>query len=128
MSGFDWVKARSDCTAHKVFEQLQADVKRDLDCFTKLHPGPAQSLEFEACGKDRFHVGHKQSHRVVFERQDKEIHIVRWAYMGEATPLMVLTASLDDDGKCVLIDEEKKALKPWQARRKALEETLFGAS
>ncbi len=39
---------------------------------------------------------------------------------------MLLTVSLGDHGKCVLIDEDKKAWKPWQVRRKALEETLFG--
>ena len=55
----------------------------------------------------------------------REIHIVRWAYRGAKIPLMVLTVRLDDDGNCVLIDEEQNALMPWQVRRRALEETFF---
>ncbi len=46
--------------------------------------------------------------------------------MGEHTPLMALAVRLDDDGKCVLIDEQQNAWKLRQVRRKALEETLFG--
>ena len=126
MNEFDWVKARSDRTAPAIFKKLAEDAKDDLDRFTRLHPGPAQSREFGKCGEDRFYVGQKQSHRVVFERQESEIHIVRWDYMGDSTPLMVLSVRLDDDGKCVLVDQNQRVWKPWQVRRKALEETLFG--
>ena len=49
----------------------------------------------------------------------------RWAYKGAHTPLMVLKVGLDDDGNCVLFDEEQNALMPWQVRRRALEETFF---
>lgn len=126
MSEFDWVEARANCTIRAVFKKLAEDVQSDLERFRKLCPGPAESREFGDCGKDRFFVGHKQIHRVVFERDHDEIRIGRWAYSGPHTPLMVLTVSLDDDGKCVLIDEKKKAWKPWQVRRKALEETFFG--
>lgn len=125
MSEFDWVKARSDCTVRAVFKKLAEDVKGDIARFANLHPGPAQSHEFGDCGKDRFFVESKQTHRVVFEREDAEIHIVRWAYKGAHTPLMVLKVGLDDDGNCVLIDEEQNALMPWQVRRRALEETFF---
>ena len=76
-------------------------------------------------GRIVFFVESKQTHRVVFEREDAEIHIVRWAYKGAPTPLMVLKVGLDDDGNCVLIDEEQNALMPWQVRRRALEETFF---
>ena len=127
MSSFDWVEARANCTVHAVFKQLAEDVRADLERFTNLHPGPAQSREFDMCGDDRFFVGHRQVHRVVFERGTSEIRIGRWAYMGEHTPIMVLTVRLGDDGKCVLIDEDQKEWKPWQVRRKALEETLFGS-
>ena len=103
-------------------------MKSDLMCFKRLHPGPAQSREFGECDKDRFFVGHKQAHRVVFEQVNSEIRIGRWEHSGEHTPLMVLTVRLDDDGECVLIDEDQKVWKPWQVRRIALEETLFGAA
>ena len=61
-----------------------------------------------------------------FEKDHSRIRIGRWSHMGDHTPLMVLTVRLNDDGKCVLIDEDQNAWKLWQVRRKALEETLFG--
>ena len=128
MSDFDWVRARSDCTVENVFEQLARAVQDDFQIYCARHPGPAQAREFGPCGKDRFYVGHRQVHRVVFERADSEIRIGRWAYMGEHTPLMILKARLAENGNCVLIDEDQKVWKLWQIRRKALEETLFGAT
>ena len=109
MSKFDWVKARSDCTVPAIFRKLAEDAKNDVDRFAHLHPGLAQSNEFGECGKDRFDVGRKQPHRVVVGQKESEIHIVRWAYTGDSTPLMELTVSLDDNGKCVLIDENQQA-------------------
>ena len=126
MSEFDWVEARSNCTVKEVFKQLAEAVQNDLAAYRRLHPGPAQSCEFEECSPASFYVGRSQSHRVVFERDDMTIRIGRWAYMGKHTPLMALSVRLDDDGQCVLIDEHQNAWKPWQVRRKALEETLFG--
>ena len=38
---------------------------------------------------------------------------------------MNFTVQLGDQGQCVLIDDEREALKPWQVRRIALEGTLF---
>ena len=46
--------------------------------------------------------------------------------MGEHRPFMVLKVRLDDDGECVLIEEEQNIRKPWRVRRRALEETFFG--
>ena len=79
---FDWVKARSNCTVHEVFKQLIQDVQGDLDAFSKLHPGPAQSRSFGKCADDRFYVECKQYHRVVFERNDATIKIDRWGKLG----------------------------------------------
>lgn len=127
-TAFDWVEARANCTIESVFKQLSEDVQGDLKRFINLRPGLAESREFGECDKDRFYVRHKQRHTVVFEISDSKIHIGRWAFMGEHTPLMVLRVGLGDDGKCRLIDEDQNEWKPWQVRRKALEETLFGAS
>ncbi len=126
MSEFDWVKARSQCTASEVFKELAEAVQKDFASCRQLHPGPAQSCEFEECSADRFYVGRRHSHRVVYELTDSKITIGRWSCMGEHTPLMALTVRLDDDRKCILTDEQEKRRKPWQVRRKALEETLFG--
>ena len=126
MGEFDWVKSRSQYTASEVFKELAEAVQKDFSSYRQLYPGPAQSCEFEECSADRFYIGRRHFHRVVFELTDSKIIIGRWAYMGENTPLMALTVRLDDDGKCILIDEQEKGWKPWQVRRKALEETLFG--
>ena len=126
MSRFDWITARSNCTVGAVFRQLEEDVQADLSGFAKVSPGSAQSCAFQQCTDDRFAVMRHQNHMVVFEIADTKIRIARWAYLGEETPLMVLAVSLDDDGMCVLIDEDGNSLKPWQVRRRALEETFFG--
>ena len=127
MSAIDWVKARSECTLEKEFDRLATAVQRDLERHNALNPGISQCQRFDACEDNSFYVERPQVHRVVFTRERERIHIVRWAHMGDPTPLMVLRVRLGDDGKCVLIDEDHKEWKPWQVRRKALEETLFGA-
>ena len=127
MSGFDWISARSTCTVSGAFKQLEEDVQTDLSDFAKMNPGSAQSCTFQRCTDDRFCVVRHQNHMVVFEIADSKIRVARWAYLGDETLLMVLTVNLDDDGKCVLIDEDQKAWKFWQVRRKALEETFFGS-
>lgn len=127
MSQFDWVKARSNCTVSAVFEQLGKDVQSDLKRHSVLNPGPAQSLRFDTCSDDTFYVERDRHHRVVFSKERESIGIVRWGYLGEAEPLMVLKVRLGDDGKCVLVDKDQNEWQPWQVRRKALEETFFGS-
>ena len=128
MSGFDWVEARANCTIAAAFEQLAKDAEGDLERHNALNPGPAQSLRFDMCNENNFYVERYRNHRVVFTKERERVRIIRWAYSGDPTPLMLLTVRLGDDGKCRLIDEDQNEWKPWQVRRKALEETLFGAS
>ena len=113
--------------SRRLFEQLAKDAQSDLKRHETLNPGLAQYQRFKACSEDIFYVEWPGVHRVVFEKERARIRIGRWAHMGNHAPLMVLTVRLDDDGNCVMIDEDQKAWKPWQVRRKALEETLFGA-
>ncbi len=126
MSEFDWVAARSACTLEKEFERLSAAVQRDLERHNALNPGIAQCQTFATCADGGFFVDRPGVHRVVFEIERERIRIGKWAYMGNHTPLMVLRVELDDDGKCVMIDENENKWKPWQVRRRALEETFFG--
>ncbi|MYD78341.1 MAG: hypothetical protein F4239_05470 [Gammaproteobacteria bacterium] len=126
MSEFDWVEARANCTVATVFKKLSEDVQNDLSRYEQLCPGQTQSRKFENCEKG-FYVEFTHQHRVVFEHDDTEIKIGRWANVGgKHTPLTVLTVKLDDDGECILVDSDGDSWKPWQVRRKALEETLFG--
>ena len=127
-SAFDWVEARANCTIAVVFEQLAKDAQGDLERHKALNPGPTQSLRFDTCNEDIFYVERYRNHRVVFTKERERICIIRWAYSGDPTPLMVLRVHMGDDGKCRLIDEDQNEWKPWQVRRKALEETLFGST
>ena len=125
MNEFDWVEARVNCTVATVFKKLAIDVQSDFARYEQLCPGKAQSRKYKNCEKG-FYVEFTHEHRVVFEHDDTQIRIGRWAYRrGDHTPLMVLTVKLDDDGECILVDRDEKAWKPWQVRRKALEATLF---
>ncbi len=128
MSDFDWVEARSECTVDKEFDRLADAVQRDLERHNAINPGMAQCQRFNSCPDGAFYVERPQVHRVVFSKERGRIHIVRWAYTGNPTPLMALRVRFGEDGKCVLTDEDGKEWKPWQVRRKALEETLFGAA
>lgn len=126
MSKFDWVQARSDCTVEKVFEMLAEDVQRDLARHNDLNPGLAQSQKFERCGEDKFFVEKSDVHRIIFEKTTKHIRVGKWERHGQHEPMLNLAVRLGEDGKCILIDDEHQTLKPWQVRRIALEETLFG--
>ena len=126
MSEFDWVAARSACTLDKEFARLSSAVQDDLERHDALNPGLAQCQRFKPCGEDKFYVERPGVHRIIFEKERGRIRIGRWAHAGEHTPLMALRVRLDDDGECILVDEDQKTWKPWQVRRKALEETFFG--
>ncbi len=126
MSEFDWVAARSACTLDKEFARMAEAVQQDLKRHNALNPGLAQCQQFHTCSESTFYVEKPGFHRVVFDKERGRIRVGRWAHMGDHTQLMVLSVRLDDDGKCVLIDEQGRPWRPWQVRRKALEETLFG--
>lgn len=128
MTEFDWVQARSDCTLEKEFARMAEAVQSDLARHNRLNPGLSQCQSFCTCGDDKFYVERSGVHRVIFEMERGRIRIGRWTLKGEHTPLMALQVRLDDDGHCILIDEDQKAWKSWQVRRMALEETFFGAS
>lgn len=110
----------------KEFDRLADAVKRDLERHNSLNPGLAQCQRFDLCEDGGFFVERQGIHRVVFTKERGRIHIVCWERMGDSTPIIVLRARLDDDGKCILVDEDQNEWKPWQVRRKALEVTLFG--
>ena len=125
MSGFDWVKARTECTPERVFESLADAVQQDLERHGKLNPGLAQSQSLKVCNDDLFYVERSGVHRIVFERTKQRIIVKRWSRDGQPTPILSLVVKLGESGDCILIDDEGKALKPWQVRRIALEDTLF---
>ena len=128
MNQFDWVKARSECTVDKVFEQLVNAVQQDLKNFSALHPGPAQCRRFVSCGEERFFIEKTGVHRVVFEKSKSNIQIDLWSAAGKHTHLMRLSVHLDDDGNCALTDEKQRVWSPWQVRRRALEDTFFATA
>ena len=126
--GFDWVKARSECTLEKEFDRLAKAVQRDLERHNALNPGIAQCQTFHICCGDRFYIQRKGEHRVIFEMERGRIRIGRWARKGEHTPITDVTVRLDEEGQCILIGEDGRLWRPWQIRRLALEETFFGES
>lgn len=63
---------------------------------------------------------------VTFALAGDRIKIERTSYRGKVERLMTISVALDRDAKCTLIDEDRASWRPWQIRRMALEETLFG--
>ncbi len=126
MNEIDWVEACSNCTVSKVFKQLSADVQEDLKRYEALNPNLAQCLQYDAEREDMFFVKRDGNHLVEFQLKNEKIHIDRWDRNGIHTHLLELDVQLDNDGECILVDNDENAWKPWQVRRKALEKTLFG--
>ena len=126
MSEINWVKARSDCTPEKVFQELAQAVKEDLSKHEQCNPRLASGLEFGSCEGGKFFVKRVGSHLILFEQTDSGIQVSMVPQKGEEKCLLNLSIAMNDAGGCVL-SADGDELEPWQVRRRALEETFFGA-
>ena len=126
MSEFNWVKARSHCTPHKVFQELAAAVKEDMSQHEQCNPRLASGLEYGSCEGGKFFVKRIGSHLILFEQTDAGILVSRVPQKGAETCILDLSIGMNDTGDCVLRDSGDE-LQAWQVRRRALEETFFGS-
>ena len=120
---FDWVTERSSCTLPKVFKELRLEVEADIKTRNALRPNNSP-YEFSVSEKGsdftvilqakelRRSVTFTLAEHAILARDDK----------GE--PMMELTLTFDDQGKCKL-HANKQEREMWQVRRMALEDLLF---
>ena len=125
MSEFDWVAARSECTAEKVFQKLALDVKKDLAAHGERSPELAQCLEYKSCEGKFYILTRALKYMVRFNIKGARIQIWRVQENVEERILLNLSVCMNADGDCVLADQGGEILHPWQVRCLALEEAFF---
>ena len=125
MSGFDWVTARNNCTAASEFKNLRAAVIADMKTRTEQDGSLKHQLEFREIDEDRFAVRKSGSHEIVFERDGEKITASNVHQSGTERHIITVVVGMNEQGECTLQTGGKELL-PWQVRRHALEETLFG--
>ena len=126
MSGFNWVEARYDCTAESEFKKLADAVVEDIKARIGQDESIKHDLEYRPCDANKFVVRKHGSHEIVFERTGETINISYVHQSGTERRLLAVTVGMNEQGQCTLKNGNKELL-PWQVRRIALEETLFGS-
>ena len=125
---FNWVKARSDCSANLEFCRLKKRVKED----TEEKKGNPRSIDrelvyqFEDFGGNEFVVTRDHSHHnlsVNFLLQENFILIT--GDLDDSKTEMELTLTLNDEGLCRFKIGGDGEYLPWQVSRKALEYLFF---
>ena len=119
----DWVSRRDECSAAKVFRQLQAGIENDVSAVIRTSPGEfGTTLTHDG---RTFVVAEKRvtGPRVVFFISGEKIEI------RDEVSGVNRTASLtiSNSGRCVM-SVDGLELEQWQVRKMALEGLFFGVS
>ena len=126
MTGFDWATARNNCTAASEFKNLRAAVIVDMKTRIEQDDTLKHALEYRDQGTDKFAVRKRDSHEIMFQRVGETIAITNIHQSGTERSALSVNVGMNDQGECTLKQGGNELL-PWQVRRKALEETLFGS-
>lgn len=123
---FDWVAARNECSAVKMFLCLRHDVEQDVTKAKALFQPSHRVFDFKQQG-DTFTVfeGLRPIRTVTFSLDDSRTFIVVEQDNGDGqskTFRVALTLNKDKQCRFLLDDEE---LESWELRKKALESLLF---
>ncbi len=126
VDNFDWVEARSTCSAAVIFEQLKEQLREDVDKRQKLREGPPWYFGFRFIEQGRRVTILKegnQIHRVVaFRLAEKAIEVTD----EEGNVKFSAVPTISDDGKCRLkVKGQEKEKELWQFRKMALDELFF---
>jgi hypothetical protein len=119
---FDWVTARAECSAGKIFEKLKLQVQENVKVRKSLLPSERHySFEFVESGGTAFSVaviGNDIHDSVRFHLGDEKIKVRSGNREYE------LFATLCNDGECrVKMNGDEYDL--WQVLKMALEDLLF---
>lgn len=127
----NWVQKRAECSAEKVFRELQIGVENDVAAANEakrlagnFFPDTRLATKLTADGRV-FVVAQINiaGPRVVFFLHDKKIQ----ARDEVRSATWTATLALNDEGRCKLkIEEDDRLLEQWQFRRLALEGLFFG--
>lgn len=114
---FDWVTARHECSADKMFHQLRLLALSNVETRNAQAP---DSVGFTATHDGSFSVWNKRGS----ERKAVDFTLMRQTMTVSNGDPFSVTVTLNNQGvcKCRVGDEE---LDPWQLLKKALEPVLF---
>jgi hypothetical protein len=124
MSEFAWVNARASCSIGLLFEQLKAQVEKDIDARQALSKGPPYYYSFRFKVENNTIIalieGHRLHESITFRLSGDAIEV-----MGKDGKLLLSgKATLNNDGDCRLrVNGDELEL--WQFRKKALEDLFF---
>jgi hypothetical protein len=118
---FDWVTARSQCSAATVFERLRVRTIADANLRNKLRESDGVVAPIKLAPESHSFSVMRGPIRVVrFVLQDEAIHVSD----EKLQTTMVATLTLNNEGECRLrVGEEELQL--WQFCKRALEGLFF---
>lgn len=121
---WDWVTARHDCSAVRMFQLLRVSVAKNVE----VRNAQLKAIDFELKEYSAVHFAayclrtSAEPNAVDFCLKDETI-TVRHGYRSQEC---VLTVTLDDRGECLFRVDNQELLEPWQVLKRALEPLLFG--
>jgi hypothetical protein len=121
---FDWVTGRSSCSLPKVFKELRLGVEEDIKTRNSLRPDNSPYLFSVREDLADFTVlleGKDLNRSVIFTLAEHAI-VIR---DNKGNQVFEVISIFNDEGQCRL-SVNGEDLDPWQVRRMALEELLFG--
>lgn len=124
--GFNWVKAKAECSVSQVFSELRFGVEDDIAEINKLRGGsPDKDVHIAQNGNgNTFKVwrGESPEPSIKFRMVDDRIEVLD----GNGTPTAEYRVSLNDEGCCALLRGDGE-IAQWRARREALEGVFFNS-
>jgi hypothetical protein len=124
----NWVEKRAACTIAEVFNQLCDGIEKDVSDVNSIR---------KLCDRDLFRAEMNAGDTTMIVAQPKRIPRPR-AFIGvDGDHIFVrqdwnggeqwsVTVGLNDEGRCILRNEDQTEIEQWQLRKRALEGLFFG--
>lgn len=124
MADLDWVRARADCSLHKVFERLVAGVKEDVVARQELAQDNDHGVNFAITTDEERHLLVSRSVRGTVSTVEFILGPSEIVVEEDGLQTLAATAGLNENGECTMVVEGSQ-WEPWQVRRMALEGLFF---
>ncbi len=134
MAGFNWVKARSECSLQRIFQTLAEILDSDVKSANDLRRAKVSfHVDTQATNKiivsrDR-DIGEKNEVKsVVFTLAQFSITVTSKKPNGDPQSVLSVIPHMNEDGECLLTIQDQPQLQPlklWQVSRYFLEDLFF---
>jgi hypothetical protein len=124
MADLDWVRARADCSLHKVFERLVSGVKDDVASRQELARELDQGIHFAVTEDHERRLLVTRNLRGTVSTVEFILGPSEIVVEEDGLQTLTATAGLNEKGECTL-QVEGTEWEPWQVRRMALEGLFF---